>query len=412
MPTNLLDTLLAFRSKHRLPTDAAVGGLLGAALGGGTTALTKQRAGESRQERRARLLRNAVAGGVMGGGAGAALGSIPDMWSKLFPAPSASESAAQGLSDQFAEDKPLGGWLGSAAGMLGVAGTRAGLSRRHLLDHVKDKARDFAGRASLAASEASAEAQRRVDEYRKAVEKAITEHPERVNAEVKNRMESWSKAPEYAAEVQRRLGSATADPSFVQDVDKMVQQELTKNPSRELAAVRAEVENAVRAKLETRIMEALSNTKSREFLQQVQQSMPAPKNVSDVDIQSLMKKELAQLSKTKLAPLAHELQMDWGRSKALGAQPVWNIEPEQLTEQLLSHLQKGNFTDHLTPGRFWKPTGFTGVRPTGSNPLAPGNKKLHALSLLLGASAPFIFRATPPAAAKGLELLENTFKPD
>ena len=411
MSTNLLDSLLEFRNNHRLPVDAALGGLLGAAVGGGTTALTKQRAGETRQERRARLLRNAAAGGIMGSGAGAAFSSVPGLWSKLFPPASPSETAAQGLADQFATDKPLGGWLGSSLGMTGAAGIRAGLSRRSLLEHVADKARDFTGRASLAASEASAEAQRRLNEYKDMIDKSIREHPDRVNSEVKKRMESWTKAPEYAAEVKRRLGSQTASQSFIDEVDKAVQAEFVKNPGRAVDVVREEAERAIRARLETSIMEDLTRTKSQEFLNQVRQSMPAPAAPSRTELQSRLAQELSAASKSKLAPLAHELQMDWGKSKVLG-KPTSQIKPNTLVELLHSRLQKGNFLPAMTPGRFFKPTGYTGVRPPGLNPLAPGSKALHASSLLLGGALPFLMRTAVPGGSRGLELLENTILPD
>lgn len=411
MPTNLLDSLLEFRNNYRIPTDAALGGLLGAAIGGGTTALTKQRAGETRQERRARLLRNAAAGGIMGSGAGAAFGSVPGMWSKLFPPASPTENAAQGLADQFAGDKPLSGWWGSALGMSGAAGLRASLSRQSLLELVADKARDFTGRASQAASEASAEAQRRVNEYKDAIEKSIREHPDRINSEVRSRMESWTKAPEYAAEVQRRLGSQTASQSFIDEVDKAVQAEFAKNPNRALDAVRKEAEQALRAKLETRIMEDLTRTKSQEFLNQVRQAMPAPATPSKTDLQAMLENELRTASKSKLSPLAHELQMDWGKSKVLG-RPTSQMRPDKLVEALHSRLQQGNFLNELTPGRYFKPTGYTGVRPKGLNPLMPGAKHLHVLSLLLGGAAPFLIRNTVPAGTRGLEVLENTFQPN
>lgn len=421
--SDLVNRLAAFRSQNRVPFDASVGGLLGAALGGGTAATTGQRAGETRAERRARLLRNAVAGGAMGAGAGASISAMPDLWTSLFPPATQAETAARRLSTQFQKDKPLGGLLGRIMGITG--GGTLGRVLNKATDHrfVENKARDFVSRLSTGLSDGRAAGEAAWSDLKAKLEAAHNEFPAKIDAEVSRRVGEWGKAPEYTARVNAELAKATADPSFERELQTRVADAVAKSPSRAIAGgladLQTEIKNLMESETKSRIMEDITRSKGLDFRKLVEGEMLRPQT-NPVQMAQQQEKELLKHLMSKVAPMASELRTDWGnaelpsvrvglgkaRAPANTQEIVRSLETVMRQgegTQLLKHLA-GN--DKLFGTRWLRSGGYTGT-PRNSALLSGTTGGLMAAGIFL----PEIMRNLPGAAAKGSDIIEETFQP-
>jgi hypothetical protein len=106
--------------KYLIP--ALIGGLGAGAIGGFSSAKTKERPGETPGERRMRILRNALGTGVAGAGLGAAVSGLAQTIPNLAPNRTIWEDATEGMSDDMGA-RGVAGLAGGAAGAaLGGAG--------------------------------------------------------------------------------------------------------------------------------------------------------------------------------------------------------------------------------------------------------------------------------------------------
>jgi hypothetical protein len=401
MPTNWLDELINLRTTHPTATNAVGGGLLGAALMGGQSALTRQGAGETREERRNRILRNAAAGGIMGTGAGAAVTQLPRLWSSLMPEPSTQERAAQGLATEFGHDKPLGGLTGRALSMLGLGGAMKAKDRWKAQDVIRGKAKDFVQRLSEAAATAQSSASEAWSKMQQDSVKAHSDHANNIHAEVRKRVADWGKAPEFAAQVDAALAGKVSDPGF--------QSQLAKRLAASPGVAPDVVEAALKAELKTSLMEEMTRAKGQDFHKIVQGELKAPPQLEPKDMETLLHKSRMQ----HLSPLARELQMDWGNTtmqRGLRPNAPMGSNVDDIVKQLDSLMARGKggeLYNSMHGGRFSR-GGYTGA-PTSK--LAPGSWPLRLLLMGGGFFTPEIMRNIPGVAAKGTDVIERTLQP-
>jgi hypothetical protein len=112
-----------------------IGGAAGAALAGGASWQNSED-GDTPALRRRRILRDALMGGVLGAGAGAALPAFGDIAKQLAPPPTAEQSTAARIANIFADDKPLGGLTGTTLGGVGGFTAERYFRRGNVLDKV------------------------------------------------------------------------------------------------------------------------------------------------------------------------------------------------------------------------------------------------------------------------------------
>lgn len=423
--SDLVNRLAAFRSQNRVPFDASVGDLLGAALGGGTAATTGQRAGETRAERRARLLRNAVAGGAMGAGAGASISAMPDLWTSLFPPATQAETAARRLSTQFQKDKPLGGLLGRVMGITGGGALGKVISKARDHKFVENKARDFVSRLSTGLSDGRAAGEAAWSDLKAKLEAAHNEFPAKIDAEVSRRVGEWGKAPEYTARVNAELAKATADPSFERELQTRVADAVAKSPSRAIAGgladLQTEIKNLMESETKSRIMEDITRAKGLDFRKLVEGEMLRPQT-NPVQMAQQQEKELLKHLMSKVAPMASELRTDWGNAKIPIIRDITDPRPGRspantadLVRSLETAMRQGEGTqllkqlagnDKLFGTRWLRRGGYTGAPDVGRFRGATTGGLMAA-----GMFLPEIMRNLPGAAAKGSDIIEETFQP-
>lgn len=404
MATNWIDELTKLREAHPTAANSTAGGLLGAALLGGTSALTGQRAGETREERRNRILRNVAAGGIMGAGTGAAAANLPSLWSALMPEPSAAENAAQGLANEFSHDKPMGGTLGRVLPALGLSAGFKIKDRLTARNTISDKAREFVSRLSEASSKARAVGMENWGKLEQSMIQAHTDHATNIDAEVGKRVAAYGRAPEFKAKLEEMFHGKAADPAF--------QAELAKRVSASPQIDKSVIEQALHAETRTRLAEELTRAKGNEFRSLVSKELAAPKPIDTNSMTKVMEDTLHKSRMEHLSPLAREMQMDWGRTKAPGANMS---DVDSLVRQLdelmaggqgkqLHQSMTGSRLGRLAAGRF--SGGYTG-KPVPST----GNKALRIASLIGSLFTPEIMRHTPGLAAKSTDVIEKTFQP-
>lgn len=419
MATNWIDELTKLREAHPTAANSTAGGLLGAALLGGTSALTGQRAGETREERRNRILRNVAAGGIMGAGTGATAANLPSLWSTLMPEPSAAENAAQEAANEFSHDKPMGGTLGRILPALGLGTVFKIKDRLPARNAISDKAREFVSRLSEASSKARAVGMENWGKLEQSMTQAHTDHATNIDAEVGKRVAAYGRAPEFKAKLEEMFHGKAADPAF--------QAELAKRVSASPQIDKSVIEQALHAETRTRLAEELTRAKGNEFRSLVSKELVAPKPIDTNSMTKVMEDTLHKSRMEHLSPLAREMQMDWGRTKAPGANmsdfersmlgigrgPSPDVDSlvRQLDELMaggqgkqLHQSMTGSRLGRLAAGRF--SGGYTG-KPVPST----GNKALRIASLIGSLFTPEIMRHAPGLAAKSTDVIEKTFQP-
>lgn len=150
---NWLDTLM-----NPAIRNALLGAGTGAAVTGLTSAAQKSPKSETSSERRRRILRNALAGGVFGGGAGYLLPKALDVMRNAAPPNTEAADTADEWGKAFAPDTAAGGMYGRMAGVGGAYGLSRGIAHGRETKFIKGQAGDFFNRLNKHFDELGAKA--------------------------------------------------------------------------------------------------------------------------------------------------------------------------------------------------------------------------------------------------------------
>lgn len=144
---NWLDTLMnAAGENGPAIRNALLGAGTGAAVTGLTSAAQKSPKSETSSERRRRILRNALAGGVFGGGAGYLLPKALDVMRSAAPPNTEAADTADEWGKAFAPGTAAGGMYGRMGGAGIAYGLSRGIAHSRETKFIKGQAGDFFNR--------------------------------------------------------------------------------------------------------------------------------------------------------------------------------------------------------------------------------------------------------------------------